>query len=142
HERVKALAKQAGLEYNFDIAVVANSFDAHRFIQLAKSHYKGDAAEELLFKAYFTEGKNIADKSFLQSLGEAIGIEAVEIENMLNTQSFAEAVQKDIAEADQIGIHAVPYFVFNRKYAISGAQPDTVFLQALQQVHAESDAAT
>ena len=70
HERVVEMAKNAGLNYNFDKAVVANSFKAHQFIQLAKSNGLGDEAEELLFKSYFTEGKNIADESTLVDLGK------------------------------------------------------------------------
>src|SRR5688572_29505428 len=60
HENVVNMAKEVGLEYRFDIAQIANSFDAHRFEHLAKKHGKGNEATELLFKAYFTQGKDIS----------------------------------------------------------------------------------
>jgi predicted DsbA family dithiol-disulfide isomerase len=65
NDHVTKMAAAEGLQYNFDKAVVANSFDAHRFSHLAAKKGKGDAAEEALFKAYFTEGKNIADADTL-----------------------------------------------------------------------------
>ena len=125
------MAKEVGLNYNFDKAVVANSFDAHRLIQLAKKHGKGDAAEEQLFKAYFIEGKNTANHETLIALGTSIGLDAMEIENMLNGKDFAKEVLTDINEAEQIGVSGVPFFVFDRKYAVSGAQDSKVFLNTL-----------
>src|SRR5690606_25816142 len=74
HENVTQMAKEAGLTYNFDKAVVANSFDAHRLIHLAQENGLGDAAEERLFTAYFTEGKDIADPLTLVELGKEIGL--------------------------------------------------------------------
>lgn len=131
------MAKEVGLHYDFDKAVMANSFDAHRLIQLAKTKGKGDAAEERLFKAYFTEGKNTADHDTLTQLGTEIGLDAQEIKTLLAGNEFAEAVQRDEYEARQIGVRGVPYFVFNDKYAVSGAQPSETFLGALTQAYAE-----
>lgn len=125
------MAKEVGLDYHFDKAVVANSFDAHRLIQLAKSKGKGDAAEERLFKAYFTEGKNTADIPTLIQLGVEIGLDKTEIEAMLAGKQFAAEVLKDISEAEQIGVTGVPFFVFDRKFAVSGAQDTQVFLDTL-----------
>ncbi|TND08654.1 MAG: DSBA oxidoreductase [Bacteroidetes bacterium] len=129
---VTQMAEEAGLHYDFDRAVVANSFDAHRLIQLAKKHGKGDLAEERLFKAYFTEGKNIADTGTLVACGKEIGLDAGETEAMLRSDAFSEEVKNDIAEAVRLGIRGVPFFVFDRKFAVSGAQPEDVFRQALQ----------
>lgn len=131
------MAKEVGLHYDFDKAVMANSFDAHRLIQLAKTKGKGDAAEERLFKAYFTEGKNTADHDTLTQLGTEIGLDAQEIKILLEGNEFAEAVQRDEYEARQIGVRGVPYFVFNDKYAVSGAQLAETFLGALTQAYAE-----
>jgi len=137
HKQVTDMAAVAGLEYNFDKAVVANSFDAHRLIQLAKTKGLGDAAEERLFRAYFTEGKDISNYAVLKELGNDIGLKHAEVDEMLCSDAYTENVQHDIREAAQIGVRGVPFFVFNRKFAVSGAQPPEVFSQALQQSYAD-----
>ena len=140
NDYVTNLAKKVGLTYNFDKAVVANSFDAHRFSHLAKQHGQQNNAEELLFKSYFTDGKNTADKDTLIQLGAALGINADETKEMLESNNFAEEVNFDIDEASNIGVSGVPFFVVNRKYAISGAQEPDTFLQLLNKVHQETEA--
>jgi len=137
HKQVTAMAKEVGLEYNFDKAVVANSFDAHRLIQLAKTVGLADAAEEQLFLAYFTEGKDVSDHAVLKVLGKNIGLDEAQVSEMLNSDKYTKEVQQDIAKAAQTGVRGVPFFVFNRKYAVSGAQSPDIFLQALKQSHEE-----
>lgn len=132
HEGVVQTAKNAGLAYNFDKAVVANSFDAHKMIQLAKTKGLGDEAEERLFYAYFTEGKDFGDPAVLVELGKEIGLEEAAVTEAINSDEYAYKVKQDIQEAANIGIRGVPFFVFNRKYAVSGAQPPEAFLQTLQ----------
>jgi predicted DsbA family dithiol-disulfide isomerase len=134
---VTQMAAEAGLTYNFDRAVVANSFNAHRFSHLAKKHGLGDAAEEALFKAYFTEGKNIDDTTTLIDLGTAIGLNADEIKATLESGAYAEDVKHDVAEAQQLGIRGVPFFVMNRKYGVSGAQAVPVFEETIEKAFAE-----
>ncbi len=130
--QVTAMAAQAGLQYNLEKAVLANTFDAHRLIQLAKSKGKGDVMEELLFKAYFTDSENIADHVVLEKLGIEAGLSPEEINAVVTTRQYEENVHQDIYEAKQIGVRGVPYFVLNDKYAISGAQPAEIFAEALQ----------
>ena len=137
NEQVTRMAAEAGLEYNLDTAVVANSFDAHRLSHLAAQHGLGNEAEELIFKAYFTEGKNIADIDTLVQLGTKIGLDAAEVKQALETNAHAQAVQQDIDEANALGVRGVPFFVLDRKYAISGAQPVDVFKQALESAYTE-----
>lgn len=137
NDHVTGMAAGEGLQYNFDKAVVANSFDAHRFSHLATQHGKGDAAEESLFKAYFTEGKNIADKETLTQLGTDIGLDAAEVKKVLDENTYAQNVQQDIAEAEALGVRGVPFFVIDRKYAVSGAQSAEVFHQALETAYTE-----
>lgn len=132
NDRVTKMAADAGLRYNFDTAVVANSFDAHRFSHLAKKHGLQDAAEERLFAAYFSEGKNTADHEALAELGGEIGLDKNEVRRMLNSDEYSREVEEDITEAQRLGIHAVPFFVFDRKYAVSGAQPSEVFREAME----------
>jgi predicted DsbA family dithiol-disulfide isomerase len=137
NDHVTGMAAEVGLEYNMDKAVLANSFDAHRFLQFAKTKGFGDAAEEQLFKAYFTDGKNTADHATLIELGTAIGLDAAELKSVLESTRFADDVRKDVYEAQQVGARGVPFFVLDRKYAVSGAQPSETFLGALQQSFGE-----
>ncbi|WP_375444674.1 DsbA family oxidoreductase [uncultured Fibrella sp.] len=130
-DHVTAMAREVGLSYDFDKAVVANSWDAHRLIQLAKQHGLGDAAEERLFLAYFTEGRDTSDHATLLELGTEIGLEAAAVQQMLDSNQFAEAVNQDIYEAQQVGARGVPFFVLDRRYAVSGAQQPDTFLSAL-----------
>ena len=138
HTNVIETAKKVGLDYDFEKAVVANSFDAHRLIQLAKTKGLGDAAEESLFKAYFTDGKDMSDHSTLVQLGKEIGLNEEEIIAALASEEFEAKVNFDVSEGSQLGVTGVPFFVFDRKYAVSGAQPIETFLNALKQSHAES----
>lgn len=133
HDNVVKMAANAGLNYQFDKAVVANSFYAHQLAQYAKEKGLGIEIEELLFKAYFTEGKDISDKATLVLLGAELGFTQAEVEQALSDEKYAASVRKDIAEAQQIGVRGVPFFVFDRKCAVSGAQPTEQFLGALKQ---------
>jgi len=130
---VAARAKSVGLTYDFDKAVIANSFQAHRLIQLAKTKGLGDAAEERLFKAYFTDGANIGDTATLVRLGTEIGFDAKEVADLLAGDAYSEAVRTDEYEAQQFGIRGVPFFAIDRKYGISGAQSADHLLAALEQ---------
>ena len=133
HGHVTSVAREVGLDFNFEKAVVANSFNAHRLIQLAKTRGLGNEAEEQLFKAHFTEGKNIDDNEVLIQAGMAIGLDEKEIRAMLASDALAKEVSEDESQARAIGVRGVPFFVFNDKYAVSGAQSPDAFLQALQQ---------
>lgn len=137
HNQVMAMARGVGLQYDFDKAIVANSYDAHRMIQLAKQHGLGDAAEEQLFRAYFTEGKDFGDHQVLLQLAKQIGLDPQRVRELLASDELGDKVKADIAEAEQIGVNGVPFFVFDRKYAVSGAQDPDVFLQTLQRSFAE-----
>lgn len=131
HENVTNQAKAEGLEFNFDKAIIANSLDAHRLSHLAKKQGKGNELEELIFKAYFTEGKDVSEIEILVKLGRNVGLDENEIRNMLDSNQFKEEVQNDIIEAQQ-GVRGVPFFVLDRKYVISGAQPQEVFSETLE----------
>lgn len=141
NDYVTGLAKQVGLTYNFDSSIVANSFNAHRFTHFAKQHGKQNEAEELLFRSYFTDGKNIDDIQTLVALGREIGLDEAALTAALENGSYADEVRKDIREAGQVGVRGVPFFVFDRKYAVSGAQESAMFLGALQKSFDEWQAA-
>ncbi len=133
NQRVTDMAADEGLEYNMEQAVVANSYDAHRLVQFAKDRGKADEMEEALFKAYFTDGKYIADHQTLIALAEGIGIDPTEAKSILESEKYANAVKHDIQLAQNINITGVPFFLFDRKFAVSGARETEVFLKALQQ---------
>lgn len=138
HHQMTAMAKEIGLTYNFDKAVIANSFDAHRLSHLAKAEGLQDTLEEALFKAYFTDGKNIADHDILIKIGTEAGLDAGSVQQVLDSNQYAEEVKRDIDEANQIGVRGVPYFVLGDQYAVSGAQHSETFLAALNQTWKET----
>ncbi len=125
-------AKQVGLHYDFDKAVMVNSLRAHKLIQLAKTKGLGNEAEENLFKAFFTDGKNIADIQTLTQLGKGIGLNEAEIKTAFTDEKYTALVNQDIQEAQQVGVQGVPFFVMDRKVAVSGAQPAEEFLKNLE----------
>lgn len=134
---VTRMAAEAGLTYHLDRAIVANSFNAHRLSHLAKVNNRGDQMEEHLFRAYFTEGKNIDDPETLRQLGIGAGLDSVDIDMLLQSDAYAGDVKHDIAEAQYLGIQGVPFFVMDNKYAISGAQAVPVFTQTLNKAFSE-----
>lgn len=132
HRNVVEMAKKAGLDYNFDDAVVANSFKSHRLLQIAKEKGLGDDLEERLFSAYFIEGKDTSSDKVLIALGNEIGLSEEEVNHALTNEKYAKMVKDDIQESRRIGVSGVPFFVFDRKYAVSGAQPPEAFIQVLE----------
>lgn len=139
HRQVKEMAEKVGLNYNFDQTKVSNSFDAHRLIQLAKTKNLGSEAEEALFSAHFVEGKNISHFPTLIGIGESIGLDAEDLLRIFNSDIFTKEVQADMQEARQIGVTGVPFFVFDRKYGVSGAQPAEILLQYIEKAYDEWD---
>jgi predicted DsbA family dithiol-disulfide isomerase len=131
-DNVSKMAAEVGLTYHLDKAIAANSFDAHRFSHLAQEHGLQDDAEEALFKAHFTDGKNISDRGMLVELGRSIGLDAAAVQTVLDSQEYSKEVKNDMEEARQLRVSGVPFFVFDRKYAVSGAQDSAVFLQTLE----------
>jgi predicted DsbA family dithiol-disulfide isomerase len=129
------MAHSVGLEYDFERAVVANTYDAHRLIHYAHAHNKQDAAKEALLKAYFMTGKDIANAQVLAEIGAEIGLNQTEIKQMLASDDYQSEFEEDINMARQFQITGVPFFVFDRKYAVSGAQEVQVFLETLKKVN-------
>lgn len=125
-----------GLAYDFDALVVANSLRAHQLLHLAKAHGRADAVKESLLSAHFEHGRDIGDVDTLVELGEAAGLDAQEIRDALADERHLPAVRADIAQAGELGITGVPFFVFDMRMGLSGAQPVEVFTQALEQARA------
>jgi predicted DsbA family dithiol-disulfide isomerase len=137
HKYVIEMAAKTGLNYNMEKTISANSFNAHRLTHYAKTMGKQLDVEEKLFEAYFISGKNIDDLNTLITIGESVGLPHQELTKVLQGNAYAEEVNKDIYEAQQVGVRGVPFFVFDRKFAISGAQESGVFLTSLQKAFEE-----
>ncbi len=131
-ERVLEMASAAGLQYRLDEAVVANSLNAHRLLHFAQENGKGMETKESLLSAYFSEAKNIDDTIVLQALAAELDLNKEESNDVISTERYKLEVLKDYQMASHFGISGVPFFVFNRKFAISGAQPVELFIQTLE----------
>ncbi|GAA3457777.1 DsbA family oxidoreductase [Dactylosporangium matsuzakiense] len=130
---VTAIAAQEGLDFDFDRARTANTLDAHRLLHFAKAHGRQGELKERLMRGYFTEGADVADHTVLAGLAAEVGLDEVAAKQALTDGSYAEDVDADIAQARAYGISGVPFFVFNQRIGVSGAQPLEVFEQALAQ---------
>jgi predicted DsbA family dithiol-disulfide isomerase len=126
-------AAAEGLEFHLDRSRGGNTFDAHRLIHLAATYAHPAAALERLFRAYFTEGEAIADHDTLVRVIAEAGVDPAEARDVLSSDRFAADVREDELLASQLGIQGVPFFVLDRRYGVSGAQPSEVLAQALQQ---------
>ena len=135
--RVADLARADGLELNFDRALTVNTLSAHRGIHLATERSVASAAEERLMRAHFTEGADLSDPEVLASLLGEVGLDPDRVRAVLDGAEYADAVQADAEEAQALGANGVPFFVIDRKYGISGAQPADVFLHALRTAYAD-----
>ncbi len=133
NQNVTLTAAEVGLQFNLEKSIVANSFDAHRLIQLAKTVGLGDEIEEQLFKAYFTNGADISNHATLMEIAAAAGLDKLSTETMLKRTDFTDEVRFDEQTAQNIGVKGVPFFVFNQKLAVSGAQSPETFLAAMKQ---------
>ncbi|WP_068777319.1 DsbA family oxidoreductase [Paenibacillus sp. FJAT-26967] len=125
-------AAGVGLTYRMDKLIPTNTFDAHRLAHYAGQHGKAHEMTELLLKAYFTDNKHIGDRDTLAALAAEIGLDKNEAAQVLASDQFTQEVRADEQEGADLGISGVPFFVIDRKYGVSGAQPGEVFVQALQ----------
>jgi len=131
-ERVTALAAEEGLTYHLDESLTANTFDAHRLTHFAATRDLADGIHERLFQAALVEGEAVDDTETLARIGTDVGLPADEVRKVLDGDAYADEVRDDIREARALGANGVPFFVFDRAYGISGAQPIEVFLATLE----------
>lgn len=135
---VAAMAASEGIDFQWQKANSGNSFNAHRIIHLAQSKGLGNEAKEAFFHAYMTEGLAIGEREVVEEIASRIGLDNAEVEYVLDSDELADFVRHDEKIAhEQLKVTGVPFFVFDQKLALSGAQPREVFLQALQK--ADSD---
>jgi predicted DsbA family dithiol-disulfide isomerase len=130
--RMEQTAAADGLEYHLtDAGMTGNTLDAHQLVHLAKTHGLADAMIERLYRAYFTEQRSVFDRGVLVDLAAEAGVGADEATQALERNLFVNAVAEDLNEARSFGITGVPFFVFDGRLAVSGAQPSDVFTRVL-----------
>ncbi len=131
--RVTGIAQEAGLEYRLGQARPGNTFDAHRLLHYATAKGLGDRATERVMQAYFSEALPVGERAALARLAPEFGLTEAEALALLEGNDYADAVRADEERAAQLGISGVPFFAFNGKFGVSGAQPLEVFADALRQ---------
>ncbi|MCA0429746.1 MAG: DsbA family oxidoreductase [Bacteroidetes bacterium] len=135
--QVEQMASEANVKINFSTNKPANTLNAHRLLQFAYSVNKTESVLNALFKAHFELGENIQDTNVLISLAVNCGIDKLVLESLFTSDNFLYEVKQDILYANNIGVKGVPFFLFNNKYTISGAQPTSVFTEVLNKVYEE-----
>lgn len=136
---VATMAATEGIDFQWQKANSGNSFNAHRIIHLAQSKGLGNEAKEAFFHAYMTEGLAIGEREVVEEIASRIGLDNAEVEYVLDSDELADFVRHDEKIAhEQLKVTGVPFFVFDQKLALSGAQPREIFLQALQQAQTTS----
>jgi predicted DsbA family dithiol-disulfide isomerase len=137
-EQMERTAAAEGLEFHLVGGVTGNTFDAHVLVHLGRVRGIQDAVVERLFRAHFTEQRSIFDEDSLAALAADAGLDAGEARATLAGKQYADAVNADLRDARGLGISAVPYYVIDRRYAISGAQPPELFAEVLARARADA----
>ncbi|MBP1962130.1 DsbA family oxidoreductase [Paenibacillus aceris] len=136
-QQVTEAGKASGLHFDFSqVKKMPNTLKAHQLIAIAAEEYKKPLVNGL-FKAYFEDGKDIGHIDVLLDIAEQLGMDREQTAALLNAKEGLEQVEDDLEFARQAGVTGVPFFVINRKYALTGAQPSAAFLQALEQISTE-----
>lgn len=130
---IAEMAKAEGIEFKWEGANSGNTFNAHRLIHLAQSKGLGNEAEEAFFYSYMTQGLAIGERETLEDVAARIGLNPVEVDDLLDSEEYADFVKFDQEVAhDQLKVTGVPFFVFDQRIALAGAQPKEVFLQVFE----------
>jgi predicted DsbA family dithiol-disulfide isomerase len=140
-ERVRSAGRRAGVEFNFEDAIRAPSENAHRLLWLAPPALRTDILAGL-HRAYFNEGRNVADLETLADIAAAAGMDRAQTLHRLRSDEGVAETAAAIEDAYRMGISGVPFFVFDNRYALSGAQPPEVILAAMEQTARERAPAT
>lgn len=138
NKKVTQLAKEVGLDYNFDQLIVANTSKALRMVKLAALCNLATEMEEVLFKAYFTEGRNIGNNDTLIELGTEIGLDKNSIIDLLNSDKFAADIKADIEYSEnELKLEYIPFYLINNKHIVQGSIPTEDYLSILQKAYTE-----
>lgn len=130
--QIVAAGAQVGIDFRFDRAISGDTFDAHRLLHLALQRGVQSQLKHQLFRAYFTDGKPIADAATLREAAVAAGLDGTEVDTVLAGGAYASAVQADISTARELGITGVPFFLVDGRLALSGAQPPALMAKVLR----------
>ncbi|MBK5250349.1 MAG: DsbA family oxidoreductase [Actinomycetales bacterium] len=136
-DRMTVTAAEVGLAYDFDALRHTNTLRAHQVLHYAKARGKQLELLERLFRAHFEQGRHLGRDDELADLASDVGLDRADVLRSLVSGEYAGDVEADIAQARELGISGVPFFVFNGKYGVSGAQSPQTFAQVLTQVAAE-----
>ena len=136
-KNIEEQAKTVNLHYQVDKMKTSNTFDAHRLAKFAEKHGLEKEVTERLMDGYFVKGECIDTEEILVAIALEAGLNAEETKAMLHSDDFTDEVNRDIEEAQEVGVKGVPFFVINRKYAISGAQSTEAFVEALEKIAEE-----
>ncbi len=136
NEHVTALAARVGLEYHMDTARQVNTVRAHELSHFAKAEGQQLPMIERLFRAYFTESRNLGSVDELVALAGDLGLDTVKAEHALRNNTYLPAVKADVKAAARYGINGVPFFVFDDTYGVSGAQPADTFAAVIAEISA------
>jgi predicted DsbA family dithiol-disulfide isomerase len=132
YARVAGVGREVGIEFAFDrITVQPNTLNAHRLLLYGAKQGCEDAVAEQLFRAYFLEGVDLTNQAALTRVGERAGLDRAALAAYLTSEDGREKVLRADLEARQAGINGVPFFLFNRRTAVSGAQAPETLLQAM-----------
>ena len=133
YSRVAAVGTTVGIPFAFDkIQVQPNTTNAHRLLHYADRQGREDEMAEELFRAYFIEGANLTDINTLADIGARAGLERDAVASYLASDADREVIQAADRDARNGGIGGVPFFIFNRKIGLSGAQDPDTLLEAMQ----------
>ncbi|MFO1350241.1 MAG: DsbA family oxidoreductase [Gammaproteobacteria bacterium] len=135
YERVSAAGKAAGVDFNFDaIPRTPNTVNAHRLIHWAEGAGLQDKMVEILFRKYFQDGLDIGAHAVLLDAAVEAGMDAEDIATRLAGDDDEDYVRNADVSARQLGVSGVPFFIFDRRYAISGAQPPATFIEVFERL--------
>jgi len=130
-DRVVGIAADVGLDYDYPSIQHTNTVKAHQLLHHAKVKGLQIEMKERLMRAYFVEGRHIGHDQVLAELATEVGLDHDQVLATIQSQEYLGAVRTDQDRARQLGIGGVPFFVFNMKLGLSGAQPPEVFEKAL-----------
>jgi len=138
YARVIAAGNRAGIEFAFDvIQVQPNTVDAHRLMHYAGERGKQDQMAEAIFRRYFLEGADLSNKDALADIAQQAGMDPDETAAYLASDADRELIEEQDRRARAIGVEGVPFFIFNQRLALSGAQPPEVIVEAMEKAREE-----
>jgi len=138
YARVSAAGKRAGIEFAFDaIQVQPNTIDAHRLMHFAGERGLQDAMAEVMFRRYFEQGADLTDKAILADIAAQAGMNRDEALTYLTSDADRVLIEEQDRRARSTGVQGVPFFIFNQRLALSGAQPPEAMMEAMEKAREE-----